>query len=121
MNQGIFSTCSLGKVVQVLDNLLSNAFKYGSGGGIIEVSCGTRSDGAFLSVRDFGEGISSEHLPHLFKRFYRVDEARLFEKGSTGIGLAIVKALVKVNGGSVKVESEFGKGAKFIVVLPAGE
>jgi signal transduction histidine kinase len=72
-------------------------------------------------VSDTGDGVSSEHLPHLFDRFYRVDAARDRVHGGAGIGLAIAKALVDGHGGSIKADSSgLGQGTTFTVSLPRG-
>jgi two-component system, OmpR family, phosphate regulon sensor histidine kinase PhoR len=70
-------------------------------------------------VADDGDGIEPQHLPRLFERFYRVDTGRSRENGGAGLGLAIVKHLVESMDGSIVVESEVGKGTRFIVTLPA--
>jgi len=69
-------------------------------------------------VTDTGIGISTEDLPHIFDRFYRVDRSRARITGGSGLGLAIVKQLVEAHGGRVRVESELGKGSKFTFSLP---
>jgi signal transduction histidine kinase len=71
-----------------------------------------------ISVRDDGEGIAAEDLPHVFDRFWRGDKSRLRERGSAGLGLAIAKKLVEAHGGTIGVESEKGKGATFWFTLP---
>lgn len=107
------------RVEQVLMNLLQNAAKY-SGAGVITV--GGSYDGAgevTLSVRDDGIGISAEHLPHLFDKFYRVETGQGDAGAGTGLGLAICKALVEAHGGRIWVESKPGEGTTFFFTLPA--
>jgi len=70
-------------------------------------------------VRDFGQGIASEHLERIFERFYRVDKARSRESGGTGLGLAIAKRMVESQGGTIRAESELNSGSTFVVTLPA--
>ena len=124
---------------QVFSNLVDNAMKYGRSGGRILLGArpvGTRASigkagplGTAASgrpprsvefyVQDFGAGISSEHLPRLFERFYRVDKARSRESGGTGLGLAIAKHIMLAHGGSIRAESELGHGSTFVFTLPA--
>ena len=104
---------------QVFSNLIDNAFKYAAKGG--KVVLGARPAGAHrieFYVRDFGPGISSEHLPRLFERFYRVDKARSRESGGTGLGLAIAKHIVLAHGGVIRAESELNHGSMFCFTLP---
>jgi two-component system phosphate regulon sensor histidine kinase PhoR len=77
-----------------------------------------RNDKVRLTVADSGPGIPPEHHARLFERFYRVDDARSRDLGGTGLGLAIVKHLALANGGDVSVESDVGKGSRFVVALP---
>jgi len=104
---------------QVFSNLIDNAMKYGRGGGRIELGARTAQRGIEFYVRDFGAGISSEHLPRLFERFYRVDKARSRESGGTGLGLAIAKHIMRAHSGSIRAESELGHGSTFAFTLPA--
>lgn len=106
-------------VQQIVENLVSNAVRYGGVEGNVRVSA--ESDGARvrIAVEDSGPGISPEHLPRIFERFYRVDPARSRAEGGTGLGLAIVKHLAESMGGSVSAESELGRGTRFVVELPA--
>jgi two-component system, OmpR family, phosphate regulon sensor histidine kinase PhoR len=103
---------------QVLSNLIDNALKYGDTGGKILVGACETEDGVQFYVRDFGSGISSEHLPRLFERFYRVDKARSRESGGTGLGLAIAKHVVRAHSGTIHVESELNHGSTFYFTLP---
>ena len=106
---------------QVFANLVENALKYGESGKEILVGACETPDGVQFFVRDFGEGIASEHLPRLFERFYRVDKARSRESGGTGLGLAIAKHVVRAHGGSIKAESELNHGSTFYFTLPRQE
>lgn len=112
---------------QVLVNLLDNASKYSAEGSLIRIRWlpDTPSDGSntpagvLLKVEDQGPGISPEHLPRLFERFYRVDKSRSRNQGGTGLGLAIVKHILVRHGGAVWVKSELGKGSTFVCQFPA--
>jgi two-component system phosphate regulon sensor histidine kinase PhoR len=103
---------------QVFSNLIDNALKYGGSSG--RVVLGARPAGRVVEfyVKDFGPGISSEHLPRLFERFYRVDKARSRESGGTGLGLAIAKHIVLAHGGAIRAESELNHGSTFLFTLP---
>jgi two-component system phosphate regulon sensor histidine kinase PhoR len=103
---------------QVFSNLIDNAMKYGRSGGRIVLGARTGKRGIEFYVQDFGAGISSEHLPRLFERFYRVDKARSRESGGTGLGLAIAKHIMLAHGGSIRAESEIGHGSTFVFTLP---
>ncbi|HKY05338.1 MAG TPA: GAF domain-containing sensor histidine kinase, partial [Blastocatellia bacterium] len=102
---------------KVVLNLLSNAFKF-TFEGCIEVRMRAVGDGAELTVKDTGTGIPDIEIPHLFKRFHRVQGARGRTYEGTGIGLALVQELIKLHGGSIRVESEKDRGSEFIVKLP---
>jgi two-component system, OmpR family, phosphate regulon sensor histidine kinase PhoR len=104
---------------QVFANLIDNALKYGASGNRIVLGARPADGGVELYVQDFGPGISSEHLPRLFERFYRVDKARSRESGGTGLGLAIAKHIVLAHGGTIRAESELNHGSAFIFTLPA--
>jgi signal transduction histidine kinase len=102
---------------QMLINLIDNAVKYTPEGGTIGVRV-TQLDSRFrIEVFDTGIGIPKEHLPRIFERFYRVDKTRSRKLGGTGLGLSIVKHVAIIHGGKVEVESEEGKGSKFIITL----
>ncbi len=101
----------------VFANLIDNAIKYGGSGTRVILGAHAVEGGVEFSVRDFGPGIPSEHVPRLFERFYRVDRARSRESGGTGLGLAIVKHIVLAHGGSVRAESELNRGSTFFFTL----
>ena len=103
---------------QVFSNLIDNAMKYGRDGGRVELGARAAQRGIEFYVRDFGAGISSEHLPRLFERFYRVDKARSRESGGTGLGLAIAKHIMRAHGGAIRAESELNHGSTFVFTLP---
>ncbi len=107
------------RLAQVLTNLLTNAIHHNREGGEVRVETRAVRGGAELVVADTGPGIAPEHLPHIFERFYRADQART-HRGRTGLGLAIVKAIVEAHGGEITAASEPGRGATFTVRLPAG-
>lgn len=103
---------------QILWNLIDNAIKYNRRGGQVRIRARKTPEGSEIVVEDTGIGIPHEHLERIFERFYRVDKARSRAKGGTGLGLSIVKHLVESHGGRVWVESEWGVGSRFGVVLP---
>src|SRR5205807_3429176 len=106
-------------VEQILTNLVDNACKYTPPGGSVRVRAREERGQIVVAVEDSGPGISREHLPRVFERFYRVDSGRAREQGGAGLGLAIVKHLAMANHGEVQVASELGKGSVFSVRLPA--
>ena len=116
--EGLELECDSGAIHQIMNNLLDNAAKYTSDGG--EITVGARRSGHEVEfyVRDTGIGITAEHIPRLFERFYRVDKARSRALGGTGLGLAIVKHLVLAHHGNVRVESQVGVGSTFYFRIP---
>lgn len=108
-----------GRLVQVLTNLLGNALRYTPEGGRVTVEAALQDGMVLFTVEDTGAGIASEHLPHVFERFYRVEKSRSREGGGSGVGLAISRALVETMGGEIWAESaESGTGATFRFTLP---
>jgi two-component system, OmpR family, sensor kinase len=104
---------------QLVMILLDNAIRHTPPPGRIRVAVAATPGGqARIAVRDEGEGIAPEHLPHLFERFYRADGARGRSSGGTGLGLAIAHAICRAHGGEITVASAPGKGATFLVTLP---
>lgn len=113
------------QLVQVFQNLIENALKYGASGGKVSVGLGRivyepllRGPGWAVEIRDYGEGIDEMHLPRLTERFYRVDTHRSREQGGTGLGLAIVKHIVNRHRGRLRITSTKGEGSCFTVILP---
>ncbi len=100
---------------QILDNLLKNALEYTPAGGEVTCSLEIRGKEIVITVADTGIGISEKDLPYIFERFYQADR----DRPGNGLGLPIVEGTVKMYGGSVTAESEFGKGSVFTVVMPA--
>lgn len=104
-------------ISRVIHNLLQNAYKYGKDGGHIVLSLKKLKDGAEISVSDDGIGIAKEDLDKVWKRFWQADSSR-GEDGGSGLGLAMVKEIAGFHGGSVRVDSQLGKGSTFTVFLP---
>ncbi len=109
------------KLRQLFLNILDNAIRYTPSGGAVSGSLVRKDGSAFVTVCDTGVGIPSEHLPFIFDRFYRVDNARSSAEGGTGLGLAIASSIAKLHGGAIQVESQVGKGTAFYVSLPLPE
>jgi two-component system phosphate regulon sensor histidine kinase PhoR len=106
------------ELMQLFQNLIHNAIKYGREGGRVRVTLGVQDGQAFGAVRDEGEGIAPNAIPRLTERFYRVDVKRSRERGGTGLGLAIVKHIVNRHQGRLSIESKLGEGSVFTVFLP---
>jgi two-component system phosphate regulon sensor histidine kinase PhoR len=115
-------------ILQVLSNLIENGIKYGQARNELHCRVVVSAHEIFdpvpaveFRVRDFGQGIASEHLTRIFERFYRVDKARSRESGGTGLGLAIARHVVQSLGGTIRAESELNAGSTFIFTLPLAE
>lgn len=109
------------RIAQVLGNLLENALRHTPEGGRMTVRLEPKETGeaVWATVRDTGPGITEDHLPNVFERFYRADRSRSRSGGGSGIGLAVVKQLVEAHGGTVWADSFPGEGASFGFELPA--
>lgn len=103
------------RLLQAITNLLSNAMKYTPAGGAIRVTAAPHGDTLLFSLKDTGVGIPSDHLPHIFERFW---QGRPNEGNGVGLGLSIVKGIIEAHGGRVWVESQAGKGSNFLFTLP---
>jgi two-component system phosphate regulon sensor histidine kinase PhoR len=106
-------------LMQLFQNLIHNAIKYGREKGQVTVTLGRQDGQVFAAVKDDGEGIAASAIPRLTERFYRVDVKRSRERGGTGLGLAIVKHIVSRHQGRLSIESKLGEGSVFTVFLPA--
>ena len=103
---------------QAVINLIDNAIKYSDPGQTVHVTATGSNGEVVIEIRDQGCGISREHLPRVFERFYRVDKARSRKLGGTGLGLAIVKHIAQAHNGRATVESSVGHGSTFSIRLP---
>ena len=103
---------------QIVFNLMENGIKYNTPGGKLKVTLKRQGEDALLTVQDTGPGIPAEALPHIFERFYRADKSRSRATGGSGLGLSIVHALVRENGGTLRAESQVGVGSCFTVRFP---
>jgi two-component system heavy metal sensor histidine kinase CusS len=101
---------------RALNNLVENALRFTPDGGAIAMAVGVNSTSTTVSVSDTGEGIAAEHLPHVFDRFYRVDPSR--SSAGTGLGLSLVKSIVDLHGGAVKIDSKIGQGTIVMLNFP---
>ncbi|MEZ4770073.1 MAG: ATP-binding protein [Caldilineales bacterium] len=106
------------RIAQVLGNLVANALRYTPEGGRVTLSASSADEVVLMQVSDTGPGIDPEHLPFIFKRFYRADESRP-ANGESGLGLAIARSLVEAHGGTIRAENGVNGGAIFTISLPA--
>jgi Signal transduction histidine kinase len=106
------------KMEKIICNLISNALKFTLENGEIKLSINNISSGVEISIKDTGIGIPADRLPHIFDRFYQVDNSITREYEGTGIGLALAKELVKLHNGEINVNSREGEGTEFTIYLP---
>lgn len=114
----VFIEADHDKMSQVIVNLLSNALKYTTQGGVVEIILQDEADATKLYIQDSGTGIPEEDIPHIFERFYRADKSRNRLTGGSGIGLTIVKSILDAHNGTIHVESKLDVGTEIIVSLP---
>jgi signal transduction histidine kinase len=107
-----------GRVLQVLDNLVSNAVKFTPKGGTVHVSLAGEADRVVLEVTDSGIGIAEKDQRHLFERFFRAENAIERQVPGTGLGLYISRVIAEAHGGTLSVRSELGRGSTFRFELP---
>ena len=106
------------QIDQVITNLFTNAIEHNAERGEIRIATQAGPAGATLTVADRGPGIAANQLPRVFDRFYRADASRTRASGGVGLGLAIAKAIVEAHGGTIRAESEPGRGAVFTASFP---
>ena len=104
---------------QVVYNLMENAVKFTNDGGYIKISTKALPERTEISIENSGEGINSEEITHIFERFYKTDKSRSIDKNGMGLGLYIVKTILRLHGGDITASSELGKNCRFTFWLPA--
>ena len=114
----IYSRVERDRIWEAIYNILDNSIKYTPVGGKVSMDVVKENGNAIITVEDTGIGIAPDELYKIFDRFYRVDKARARETGGTGLGLSIALTAVELHGGNIQVESEEGKGSKFIIIIP---
>jgi signal transduction histidine kinase len=108
-------------VQQAIYNIVENALKYNSLGGIVKVNISSKNGQALYEITDNGIGIAPIDLPHLFEKFYRSGRREAYNQRGTGLGLAIVKSIIEKHNGKVWVESKLGRGSSFYIQLPVSQ
>jgi len=103
---------------RAIGNLVANAIAHTHKGGTVWLSAAGNGSSVFIEVADTGHGIAAEHLPHVFDRFYRADSARTSAKGSVGLGLALVKSITTLHGGTCTIKSELNRGTRVRLTFP---
>ena len=101
----------------MIRNLVENAVNY-TVSGSVKITIAAEQESAVIKVEDTGIGISSDHLPRIFERFYRVDKGRSRQSGGTGLGLSISRHIVEKHGGTITVDSMLNRGTTMIVSIP---
>jgi two-component system heavy metal sensor histidine kinase CusS len=119
--RGVLSLLDRSLMQRAIGNLISNGLAHTPCGGRIDLTASYSQDALQICVTDSGCGIPAESIPKLFDRFYRLDQARSQRPGGFGLGLSIVRGIMMLHGGSVKVKSELGKGTQVSLMLPTGQ
>lgn len=109
------------QMIQVLDNIISNALKYSAAEEVIKVTVKHQGPEVVISIKDEGVGIPKAELKHIFKRFYRVDKARSRDMGGTGLGLSIAREMISAHQGSISIDSDIGEGTTVTICLPVDQ
>ncbi|WZL74049.1 ATP-binding protein [Clostridiaceae bacterium 35-E11] len=110
--------CDVDKIERVMLNLLSNAVKFTKDNGEIRVNIDSKDEHVIISVKDTGIGIPEDMRDKIFERFKQVDVPLSKRAEGSGIGLSLVKSIIQLHGGDIRVKSEYGKGSEFIIALP---
>ena len=113
----IMVNADIGKIQQVLYNLIDNAIKFSNSNSSIHIACEKKYEKIFISIKDTGVGIPKEHIKKIFDRFYKLDTSRGKDKKGTGLGLAIVKDIINSHGETIDVISTEGIGSEFVFTL----
>jgi two-component system sensor histidine kinase BaeS len=123
VGDSVFVNADRARIRQVLRNIVHNAVKYAGSGGRVAISVQVFDTMAQVRVADTGPGIPEDLLPHLFDRFFRAEASRTRDAtkdaGGSGLGLAIARELVEAHGGTIRAESQQGRGSVFVVELPS--
>ncbi len=106
---------------EVFTNLLDNAIKFGGEDNQITVTANKKNNLAIIAIADQGEGISGDKISRVFERFYQTDESRNSKREGSGIGLSLVKHILEIHHGTIKVDSKMGEGSTFTITLPKGQ
>ncbi len=114
----LFVHADVGRIQQVLYNLIDNAIKFSNSDSEIIIDTTIRNGKVYFSIKDFGIGISNDSLPKIWERFYKTDSSRGKDTSGTGLGLAIVKEIIQAHGEHINVISTEGVGSEFIFTLP---
>ncbi|MBU5438863.1 HAMP domain-containing protein [Tissierella sp. MSJ-40] len=117
-NENIIVNADKNLIKEALRIFLDNSIKYTPSGGTIRLNSYKKNNKAIITIEDTGMGISQEHLPHIFDRFYRTDKSRTRESGGTGLGLSIAKWIIDNHMGTITVNSKVNIGTKVTVELP---